>query len=226
MTKVKGKEASVEEASQVLGVTARTVINYINSKEIEAIKVGKSWFIKRASLEAFKQRYKLGEQADPTQGKDSENAEKPPHSERKFSENAEISERRQKKGEPVHTLRLFQMAKEILQGINSKNFFPPERADLHKKFLDLKAEALELVGAGFYSYDSRLKARLYDRSRAKVGGMLSLVYFHQKKDGKLPEVIQLMEHELMPAFSSLIRKLEMKGEKGARKQFVNKSGKK
>jgi len=106
MKKGKGKEASVDEASQVLDVTPRTVINYINSKEIEATKVGKSWFINRASLEAFKQRYKLGLNAPPSQGEDSENAEIKDSETRKFPENSESSARQKKKADPVHTLAL------------------------------------------------------------------------------------------------------------------------
>ncbi|OYW93303.1 MAG: hypothetical protein B7Z18_06775 [Alishewanella sp. 32-51-5] len=102
---------------------------------------------------------------------------------------------------------------------------PTNRTDLHEKFLNLKTEAVELLGAGFYSYDNRLKARLYDRARAKVGGMLALVYFHQKQDSSPVEIIEKIEQELMPAFSSLIRKLEMKGEKTGKKQFVKKGEK-
>ncbi|MFP5387196.1 MAG: helix-turn-helix domain-containing protein [Bacteriovoracia bacterium] len=218
----KGKEVSVDEAAQVLGVTPRSVLNYIKAKDIEAIKVGKSWFINRPSLEAFKQRYKLGLNAPPDLGGggDSENTEKVDSEKRNFPESFS---KQKKKSAPVHTLRLFQIAKETLQNINSNGLFPDDRADLRNKFLDLKAEALELVGAGFYSYDNKLKARLYDRSRAKVGGMLSLVYFYNKGDRKLPDVVQRIEHELMPAFSSLIRKLEIKGEKMA-KRYSGKQG--
>ena len=60
MNKKQQKEATVEEAARLLAVSPRTVINYINTKQIEAIKVGKSWFIVLPSLEAFRQRYKLG----------------------------------------------------------------------------------------------------------------------------------------------------------------------
>ena len=131
MSKGKGKEASVDEASQVLGVTPRSVINYINTKQIQAIKVGKSWFINRASLEAFKQRYKLGEVLPPAQGRVSENAEEV---EKGGSETGNFPEnlaRQKKKANPVHTLRLFQIAKETLHNINSKNLLPSDRTDLH-----------------------------------------------------------------------------------------------
>lgn len=204
-------ELSVEEASQALGVTPRSVINYIKTKEIEAIKVGKSWYVNQSSLEAFKQRYKLGANYQVKQDSGIEKSTENPDSERK--EFPEKFARERKKANPVHTLRLFQMAKEVLRNINSRDFFADSRVDLHKKFLDLKTEALELLGAGFYSYDNKLKARLYDHSRAKVGGMLSLVYFYQSDLQNLPDVILKIESELMPAFSSLIRKLEIKSER-------------
>lgn len=45
-------EVTVGQAADFLGVTTRTVLNYIQAKEIEAIKVGKSWYIKTPSLDA------------------------------------------------------------------------------------------------------------------------------------------------------------------------------
>lgn len=50
-------DITVAEASEILGVTARSVINYVKSREIEGVKVGKSWFLKIASVESFKSRY-------------------------------------------------------------------------------------------------------------------------------------------------------------------------
>jgi len=48
MTK-RNREASVQEAANHLGVTSRSILNYIREKEIEAIKVGKTWFSKLES---------------------------------------------------------------------------------------------------------------------------------------------------------------------------------
>jgi predicted transcriptional regulator len=74
-------------------------------------------------------------------------------------------------------------------------------------------EALEFLGAGFYAFGSRNKAILYGRSREKVGGMLSLAYFYQHEQNKTAQDILKIEEELMPAFSSLIRKIEKKNER-------------
>lgn len=54
---------SVLEASELLRVTPRSVINYVKSKEIEGVKVGKSWFLKRASVDSFKLRYSFSQQS-------------------------------------------------------------------------------------------------------------------------------------------------------------------
>ena len=56
-------DMSVLEVSELLGVTPRSVINYVKSKEIEGIKVGKSWFLKRASVDSFKLRYSFSQQS-------------------------------------------------------------------------------------------------------------------------------------------------------------------
>lgn len=52
-------EFTVSEAAEKLGVSARSIINYIKHKEIDAVKVGKSWFIKGPSLDAFTKRYRF-----------------------------------------------------------------------------------------------------------------------------------------------------------------------
>lgn len=57
-------ELSVKEASLLIGVTTRSILNYIKAKEITAIKVGKSWYIKEPSLMAFAKRYGLIGQED------------------------------------------------------------------------------------------------------------------------------------------------------------------
>ncbi len=212
------RETTVDEAAIELGVTARSVLNYIKTKEIEALKVGKSWFIKKASLDAFKQKHGFISKNDPSE----ELSEKTPVSEN-FPKNTEISEKVQttratgKKEKrdiyPVQSLRLFQIAHETLYALDVQSLLPKDRPDLHQKFLNLKMEALEFLGAGFYTYSSRNKAILYGRSREKVGGMLSLAYFYQQeKDKPAPNILKI-EEELMPAFSSLIRKIEKKNER-------------
>lgn len=196
----KTNELTVEEAAALLGVTPRSVVNYIKSKEIEAIKVGKAWFINPASLDAFKKRYGFSSHT--------------PEVMENFRKISEPHKNREKKElYPVHNLKLFQIAKEVLTGMNSKTIFPENRPDLEQKLRTLKVEALELLGAGFYAFGSQNKSILYNRSREKVGGILSLVYFYHETNEKLPKGILKIEEDLMPAYSSLIRKIEKKSER-------------
>jgi hypothetical protein len=94
-----------------------------------------------------------------------------------------------------------------------KPFFPADSKDLTDKFLSLKMEALEFLGAGFYAYRPKNKSFLYNRSREKVGGILSLLYFHIDTKEIIPKEIMKIEEDLMPAYSSLIRKIEKKHER-------------
>jgi excisionase family DNA binding protein len=57
MEKHKKREITVEKAAEMLSVTPRSVINYIKSKDIEAVKVGKNWFIAKASIDAFSRKH-------------------------------------------------------------------------------------------------------------------------------------------------------------------------
>lgn len=202
------QELTVEEASRALGVTPRSVINYIRAKEFEAIKVGKSWFIKRPSFDAFKQRFGFISEASLP-----EEAPTPhdPGVVSPVSGNHQVKPENGKKRKiyPVHALRLFQLAKEILRGMDFKTSSP----ELAGKLLSLKMEAIELLGAGFYAYEAKNKKALYNRSREKVGGILSLIYFNNDFEKKIPSEINRIEEDLLPAYSALIRRIEKKYEK-------------
>ncbi len=47
-------EISATVAAQILGVSERTVLSFIRQKQIRAVKVGKSWFVQKDSVEDFK----------------------------------------------------------------------------------------------------------------------------------------------------------------------------
>lgn len=55
--KTKKKELSVEAVALQLGVSERSIVNYLKTRRIEGIKVGKKWFIDSASVDVFAQRY-------------------------------------------------------------------------------------------------------------------------------------------------------------------------
>ncbi len=50
-------ETTVRDAASYLGLSERQVRNYIKSRSIKAIKVGREWFVDTASVVAFSNRY-------------------------------------------------------------------------------------------------------------------------------------------------------------------------
>jgi excisionase family DNA binding protein len=197
-------EVTVQAASDFLGVTQRTVINYIRSKEIEAVKVGKSWFIKKPSLDAFSLRY--GIRATPQQDpKQDEPAANPPAKEAgEKTEGAPSSH-------SVTNLRLFTIAADVLKTLTPEAL--PGESSFKEKVDQLRLQALENLGAGYYSFDPMSKASLYRRSRERVGGLLALLYFASKDQAEGQPLIEKIESELMPAYSALIRRMEKKRER-------------
>lgn len=57
--KKKGKEISVKKAAQSLNLSERTVLNFIKQKKLDAIKVGRDWFIDHASFVSFALKYDI-----------------------------------------------------------------------------------------------------------------------------------------------------------------------
>ncbi len=44
---------TIEQISEILKVTKRTVYNYIKSNDLKAVKIGKYWRVKHSDLEEF-----------------------------------------------------------------------------------------------------------------------------------------------------------------------------
>lgn len=44
---------TIEEVSEILKVTPRTIYSYIKNKELEAVKIGKYWRVKHSALKTF-----------------------------------------------------------------------------------------------------------------------------------------------------------------------------
>ena len=57
--KKKGREISVKKAAQSLNLSERTVLNFIKQKKLEAIKVGRDWYIDYASFVSFALKYDI-----------------------------------------------------------------------------------------------------------------------------------------------------------------------
>jgi len=197
--KNKNGDMTVTEAANVLGVTTRSVLNYIKAKEIEAIKVGKSWYIKKASLEAFSNRFGVRKE----ENLDSEREKK----KNEFQKDVENAKNNEKKFS-VKNLRLFIKASNILKGLNFMDTDSNENIKIRLE--ELKLSAIELLGAGYYSFEPHHKMGLYSESRQKVGGILALTYYQVPENHDFKSITDEIENDLLPAYSALIKRMDRK----------------
>ena len=213
-------EVSVKEAAEMIGVSTRSIINYIKAKEIAAIKVGKSWFIKEPSLIAFSQRHgiSIGQNNNNDEPEPDDNPENHSLQEEATPVTIKSKDSRQPKNKKaryiIKNLKLYEIAHKAFHmkkwtELNSDQ----SQTQLLLKLYDLKLAALELIGAGYHSFDKKEKRNLYNQSREKVGGILALLYFDEKLEKAWATEIKFMENELLAAYSSLIRKMEKRNEK-------------
>jgi excisionase family DNA binding protein len=184
-------DISVVDAAEKLGVSSRSVLNYIKDKEISAVKVGKSWYINKASLDSFIKRYKF----DVSEIKSPINKYKD-DIEKKYS---------------VKELRLFKKIKELA---------PPNcfnelslNEDVRIKINDLHLSAIELIGAGYYSFGAANKMHLYEKSREKMAGIIAILYGVKTQEDKIQILLNSIEEELLPVYSSLIKRMDKKIER-------------
>ncbi|MDC1174170.1 helix-turn-helix domain-containing protein [Bacteriovoracaceae bacterium] len=181
--KNKSGDMTVGEAAEVLGVTTRSVLNYIKAKEIDAIKVGKSWYIKKASLDAFSITFGISRDVV----EESKKKEKPEKEFPKDKENKESSENRFS----VKNLRLFIKASDILGSLNLKDVETDH--EMKRRLDDLTLSAIELLGAGYYSFEPKNKMGLYNQSRQKVGAILTLAYFRLRDNNGIKKILMKLK---------------------------------
>ena len=184
-------DISVVDAAEKLGVSPRSVLNYIKDKEISAVKVGKSWYINKASLDSFIKRYKF----DVSETKSPINKYKD-DIEKKYS---------------VKELRLFKKIKELVP----PNYFNELslNEDVRIKINDLHLSAIELIGAGYYSFGAANKMHIYEKSREKIAGIIAILYGVKTQEDKIQSLLNTIEEELLPVYSSLIKRMDKKIER-------------
>ena len=86
-------------------------------------------------------------------------------------------------------------------------FFFDEGFSFSKRCVDLRREVLEALGAGFFSY-GQLKVVWYQRARSCVGAIVGLLQSDPAAIEKHQDTLFFLEKKLLPAFSSLLKKME------------------
>lgn len=209
----KHQEITVQDAARLIGVSPRTILNYLKTKEIEGIKVGKSWFLRAASVDAFCLRHgfmakRLSEnmESDTEIAENSlgvaENSEPPTENpktviDRKFS---------------ISKLRLFEKLLSLFEKYDGQGLFS-DNPELTQRYLILKFDCLEAIGSGYYSFNPKDKLRFYASSREKMGAILALCYCERSFVSTQPDFFNRVEDDILPAYSALIKRIDKKNER-------------
>ncbi len=214
MRGAKHQEMTVQDAASLIGVSPRTILNYLKTKEIEGIKVGKSWFLRVASVDAFCVRH--GFRNERTSGADfSESAEKDAENTENNETNLENSETQKPLSErkfSISKLRLFEKLMVLFKQYDGCRLFLDNK-ELSKRFLILKSDCLEAMGSGYYSFNPKDKLRFYATSREKMGAILALCYCEESFVRNHPDFFNQVEDEILPAYSALIKRIDKKNER-------------
>lgn len=245
--KKKGKELSVKKAAQMLNLSERTVLNFIKQKKIEAIKVGRDWFIDYASFVSFSSKYEFpiserGEVLSESfgnipksfekNGDFSENAETFPKDSEKMevvserlanSNKLEISTKISlKRLNHITSLRVYELSKIVF---SNQNFLNTPSTKLEERLIDLSYQALEAIGSGFYAYSWDEKKFYYSRARSSAGGLMALISTKDSLLNKWSKEGHELEEVLIPALGALIKTVEKKSLK-EKMEGISERGKK
>ncbi|MCX6106553.1 MAG: helix-turn-helix domain-containing protein [Proteobacteria bacterium] len=218
-------EITVDQAATLLGTSERMVLNYIKARQIKAAKVGKRWFVDRASIEQFRNTGGRGVRAFPlgsesvgaTSGAGSPNKTAALPRERSDDNSEVLSEgeqstrqhRRKGSGKTVKDLACYRLA---LVAFERPLWQRAEGNPHAERLASLRLQILEHLGAGYYSFGPG-KHHHYNCARSLVGSALALIYSDDQVMVRFPDDVAYLEQELLVAFASLLRKIERLGRK-------------
>jgi excisionase family DNA binding protein len=219
-------EISATAAAQILGVSERSVLNFIRQKQLRAVKVGKSWFVEKASVEDLQiQRSNymtLEPQTHESQTKEPLLAVKPISSEPQ-KPRAKGYESPQESGLSrggVQGLNVYRLAVEIFSKEGWGSMASSEAfwggiisMDVFKQRLaSLQLLVLESLGAGYHSFGAG-KVMQYGKARSAAGSLLALISAEESIRVKLAAERDAISEKLLPALVALQRTAEKRGAK-------------
>jgi len=194
-------EMSVDQVSAILGVSERTILNYIKAQQIKATKVGKRWFVDRKSFEDFQKN--KGNTFIPIN-----NIMKPDRTETTQATPEEtISKYTSGKGKGkdnknVKSLACYRLA------LNAFKMPMWQEDNPYSKYLvEFRTQILGSLGAGYYAFGS-VKRYHYDQARSTIGSALALMYSDDAVATLYEKDLSFLENDVLLAFTYLLKKLE------------------
>lgn len=197
-------QISVKEASKRLQLTERTILNFIKLRRVDAIKVGKEWFIDYPSFVSFGQRYKFKDFTEATETATAIPPETLPQINSQGTNfKSETKTQQAKMG--LSSLRVFQHCALLFE---SANFKKDPTQDYEKRVRQLSFFTLEDLGAGYHSFGIPMKLKYYSQARCHLGAILALVLQNDERKSSWHKEKEEIESRILPAFTALLRKIE------------------
>lgn len=215
-------QMTVQATANYLNVPERTVRHHLKTKKLLGHKIGKEWFIDRASVDAFAQRYGFVtgpldpasiSTADVLQGQEQPKARFMPmdadsqsggpdqaqeHS--PIKQSTDGPRPRQRVVRSLFSLRVFQLSLEAFSPD-----FNSETKDLENRFVErvsaLKLEYFGFLGRGFYCFHYREKILAYREARNRLAEITALLLSSPLTQSQGKKI----ESEVLPALGALLR---------------------
>ena len=219
------EELNLADAAGLLKVSERTLRSYIKLKKIRAVKVGGCWYVDRGSLDAFAQQPEAsglsalsglsglsGVSGLAEGGATTNQAASPEAQPGKSSRARPKRPAGDHAAAAIHDLacyRLFLAARALfdLRG---------EDAALTQFLNSSCHEVVASLGGGYYAF-GHAKRSQYEKARATIGGIIGVLAADPATYQRQQKAAQFLERDVLPAFGSLMRKLERRGSDPHRK---------
>ncbi|MEN9836149.1 MAG: hypothetical protein RL011_2342 [Pseudomonadota bacterium] len=211
------KEAPAEigmgEATSLLGMSEKTVRKYIKLKAIRAVKVANCWYVDHASLVSFQAKLnkanQLGDEAAAATSAAKTSGPQSPSPKRgeKSGSSANSSKRTALAGTAaVHNLACYRLFLAAREQLNVTGEAPELAAFVDRQCRDIIAH----LGGGYYGYGTAKRIH-YDKARSGIGSIIALLASESALYERHQRAAQFLERDVLPAFGSLMRKLDGRG---------------
>lgn len=208
-------EVSVKYASEYLGVTQRTVVNYLRSRQLQGVKVGKVWFINGDSLKSIR---RPDQSIRDIKLPGLENPLSKSQHKRQSKKKGQMSDWTFVVSQKKTPLKL-SCYKKLIDAFDLVESIREELSENELEFYKLELQSIgDDLGAGYYCYGTG-KLRLYSRARMKAGRLISRSLLD-----RVPEGLVLALSELVQSVAYLCRKMD-NNFKGKEKNSESQQGK-
>lgn len=228
------EEINPEQAAKKIGVSTRTIINFIRQKRFEAVKVSREWYIDEASFISFCKRYNYQYEStvEPVVDENknnilSENININAESVNTPTDNLSLalSEIENKKANKlsnqknakkdirisekhnIKNLRSFQLLSEAVNLIKIE-IEQLCQSLIAKRCVENSFRALEELSAGYYSFGADQKVQHYKKARNHLSSVIAVSFFVDKPSNNLKSYFENIAVQILPAITALIRKIE------------------